>query len=435
MAQGILSPFSSKSLLTLIIACLLPISAIAEDDGDATSYVQNLINQSSVVDLKGQTFEVATINLHSNLVLKNGHLISKSDVVLNADHLKNVRIENVEIDGSRTSRVGIYLNYVESAKISKCKIHNIYSSVSGAYAIQLKRCTASTITESEVFDVESVPNGKGGDVPGSSRGILIQACSNVKVEGNHVYRIISSEDGDGIHCINETSSENDHITIRNNRVEDCSRRFIKIQARGVKILNNVLRSESEKYVEKCGIAVFASDCEIKNNTINSHTPMPIRIGESGQKVSNVIIANNTIHYKGGTFRGAINMYTDVSGVVVKNNDITIAGASAHAFYLEDNLRDIQLKRNHVNGGKGLLYIRQENAGDNLANIKVSSNTISADQYLMQVVATQKASKVDEITVKSNKVSLHNSQGDSQGVILKGIKSTSVKARSNRINKK
>lgn len=432
MVQGISSPFSSKSLLTLIIACLLPISAIAEDDGDATSYVQNLINQSSVVDLQGQTFEVATLNLHSNLVLKNGHLISKSDVVLNADHLKNVRIENVEIDGSRTSRVGIYLNYVESAIISKCKIHNIYSSVSGAYAVQLKRCTSGTITGCEIFDVDAVPNGKVGDVPGTSRGILVQACSNVEVEGNHVYGIISSEDGDGIHCINETSSENSHITIKNNRVEDCSRRFIKIQARGVKILNNVLKSDSDKYITKCGIAVYASDCEIKNNTIDSHTPMPIRIGESGQKVSTVSISKNTIVHNGGSFRGAINMYTDVSGVIVKNNNITICDNSAHAFYMEDNLQDIQIKRNHVNGGKGLIYIRQENAGDCLVNVKVSSNTISTEQYLMQVVATQEASKVEGVAVSGNKVTLGNSKGDSQGVILKGIKSEVVRAKSNRI---
>lgn len=432
MVQGISSPFSSKGLLTLIFACLFPLSVFARDDGDATNYVQNLINQYSVVDLKGQTYNVTTINLHSNLVLKNGCLISKSDVVLNADHQKNIRIENVEIDGSRQSRVAIYMNYVTSAKIVGCKIHNLYSATGGTYAVQLKRYSSSTISKSEIFDVEAVPNGKGGDGPGSSRGIVLQACSNVKVEGNHVYRIISSEDGDGIHCINETSSENSHITIKNNRVEDCSRRFIKIQARGVKILNNVLKSDSDKYITKCGIAVFASDCEIKNNTIDSHTPMPIRIGESGQKVSNVLIPKNTIVHNGGTFRGAINMYTDVSEVIVKNNNITLSDNSAHAFYMEDNLRDIQLKRNHVNGGKGLIYIRQENAGDNLLNVKVSSNTISTEQYLMQVVATQEASKVEGVTVNGNKATLRNSKGDSQGVILKGIKSEAVRAKSNMI---
>ena len=139
-----------------------------------------------------QTYNVTTINLHSNLVLKNGCLISKSDVVLNADHQKNIRIENVEIDGSRQSRVAIYMNYVTSAKIVGCKIHNLYSATGGTYAVQLKRCSSSTISKSEIFDVEAVPNGKGGDEPGSSRGIVLQACSNVKVEWNHVYRIISS---------------------------------------------------------------------------------------------------------------------------------------------------------------------------------------------------------------------------------------------------
>ena len=192
MVQGISSPFSSKGLLTLIFACLFPLSVFARDDGDATNYVQNLINQYSVVDLKGQTYNVTTINLHSNLVLKNGCLISKSDVVLNADNQKNIRIENVEIDGSRQSRVAIYMNYVTSAKIVGCKIHNLYSATGGTYAVQLKRCSSSTISKSEIFDVEAVPNGKGGDEPGSSRGIVLQACSNVKVEWNHVYRIISS---------------------------------------------------------------------------------------------------------------------------------------------------------------------------------------------------------------------------------------------------
>lgn len=380
-----------------------------------TELLQNCFSSCDVVDLDGEDYHTSKLIIRSGLSIVNGALhFNNLDYCLYGVGVNGFSLSNVVIDGGGSSGCAVFISDSRDVIIDRVSISDIYSKTSSAAGIYLRRCRNSTIQECQISDVVSVPNGMVGDSPGASRAIIIQHCFNSTISRNEINHIISSEDGDGIHIINEADDLLGNILIINNTIKNCSRRHIKVQAKGVFIQSNQLLTDEDGYHLDYTVSIFSSNCSIENNTFNAASSVPIQIG-SGLKtlVTDISICNNTILDTGRGSQGSVTVGSLISRLTVNGNRLTLLDGNECGVYIRSSCQNIIIRDNILEGGRGLIFIREDTPDCYVKSVEISGNEVKTTGYFFALTVPGEAVDVSKIDIIRNTVSVTSPtyQGD------------------------
>lgn len=380
-----------------------------------TELVQNCITVCSIIDLKGKVYNTGRLNLRPGICLCNGTLVSmNTDFCLYGVNVHGLELVNLTIDGKGKSACGVFVSDSKNVVVKNVRIIDFYSKDNSAAGIYYRRCNNSAIVNCRITNIVGEPNGRIGDAAGVSRAIILQHCFKMNVSGNMIDRIISSEDGDGIHVINEADNELGNIEIKNNTIKNCSRRLIKVQAPGVNIESNQFITDDNSFDLNYTISLFSSSCSVTNNLFRASSSVPIQIGGKGVEfVSNIVVSNNDILDTGKGNQGAVTAGSPVSFLKVIDNVITLEDTNECGVYLRRSCRNVQICRNNLSGGRGMVFIREDNSGARVEDIIISNNVAETSGYFFALAVSNEKEKVSKIEINNNEVELSNPtyQGD------------------------
>lgn len=372
-----------------------------------TELLQNCFSSSDIVDLCGEEYYSGQLFLRAGLSIVNGTLhFDNTDYCLYGIGVNGFSLTDVVISGGGSSGCAIFISDSRDIKIERVSISDLYSETDAAAGIYFRRCRNSFIHESEINNVVGVPNGKVGDSPGASRAIIIQHCFNTTIAGNKINHIVSSEDGDGIHVINEADNLLGNILIKGNTIKNCSRRHIKVQAKGVDIQSNQLLTEDLKYHLDYTVSLFSSNCSVENNVFNSASSVPVQIG-SGKKtvVTDILIQNNTIYDTGSGSQGAITVGAPINRLDVSGNRITLLHGNECGVYIRSSCENIKVRDNIIEGGRGLLFIREDSYDFIIKAVEISGNEVNTSGYFFAMSVPSEAVDVSRIDIRRNRVNV------------------------------
>ena len=385
-----------------------------------TELLQSCINSSKEVDLQGGAFKVNKLVLRPGVTIKNGKLeFENVDYCLYGVGVKGITINDITINGGGSSGCAIFISDSKNVSLENVGILQIYSEEDAAAGVYLRRCTNSKIIGCHINDVVAKPNGKVGDSKGASRAIILQHCFDVTVSQNEIGRIISSEDGDGIHIINEADDKTGNILICNNVLKDCSRRHIKVQAPGVHILGNQLLTDIDTYHLDYTITLFSSNCRIDGNTFKASSSVPIQIGGGGVGLlERIVVTNNTIIDSGNGNQGSVTITSPVKDIEISGNDITLLDDNECSVYVRNECKNLRVYNNKQDGGRGLVFIREQQRGTEIQGIDIADNIVKTSGYFFALSVISEDDPVSKITIKRNKVAVDNLtyQGDAVFVV-------------------
>ena len=388
----------------------------------ATEILQCCINSSEVVDLRGDCLRVGKVCLKAGLCMKNGELqFDNTDYCLYGVRVNGVCIQNVIVKGNNDSECGLFISDSENVKIENVLVSNIYSDNAAAVGIYLRRCLNASINNCQIKEVEAIPNGRVGDSPGASRAIVIQHCFNTRVVNSVIERILSAEDGDGIHIINEADSRLGSIEICNSIIKNCSRRLIKVQAPGVAIRSNQFLTDDEHFSLDYTLSLFSSNCLVDGNIFNASSPIPIQVGGKGAgTISEVVISNNTILDRGKSNQGAVTISSPINKFDVIYNAITLFDNSECGVYIRSACSDIRINNNVLEGGRGLVFIREQQSGTMIHEVEVSENQVITSGYFFALSVPNEDEPVSRIKIQRNIVSVNNLTYQSDAIFVSPI---------------
>lgn len=214
-----------------------------------------------------------------------------------------------EIDGNRKSRGGID-SAAGRIHINNVEAHGFRSFTGRADAIRLAGPDGGEVSGCEIYDVWSQGNDTPGDGTGPARGIMISHDAPLnapyRVVGNTVYDIWG-EEGDGIHMLLYGGTypfyDCANSVFARNRVYGCGRRCIKIQASGIKCLDNNLflnggnppASQAENPPIATINVIISSNVTVRNNIVRCSQSVPgISVDYSGYEgsCSGLVIGGN-----------------------------------------------------------------------------------------------------------------------------------------------
>lgn len=372
--------------------------AIGDGVNDDSDAIQRALNLGGTVLFPPGSFGISKtieVNLDETTVTGLGSrliALSPMDNMLSVTS-DRVNVTWIELDGQDMCQRGILITggspVVEHTHIHSIKGHTISAQgilVSGA------NVTGARIVGNRIAGIHGVPNGTIGDGPGAARGITFQSSSVYSgpssiVENNYIEQI-DGEEGDGIH-INFSNVGipygSSHIHVSGNKIRNCNRRAIKIQASNVSVLNNTYTTDFSagdiSNHKHCIDVINGENITITGNNLDARFNIyGIGVTSSeGNKMKGAVIYGNTIttefntgsssgwdeiqggilvsRYEGVNLSGnlitggtyAINL-NGVSNSIISNN-IIFGGISGNAPY--GIIDDINSKNNTYRNNTGI----------------------------------------------------------------------------------
>jgi hypothetical protein len=248
------------------------------------------------------------------------------------------------LDCLGNNNIGIFVHVAASdCQVTGCRITDLYSpaftgEVNGV-RVTLDGLTGGAVVSGNYFsNLQSVGDDIGANGIGMSRAVTVEADSNldnpVVISDNTIHRIIG-EEGDAIVVISSNGAGTYYklnLVIQNNTVLDFTRRGIKIQCSGARILGNTLRN------------TWASD--------PGNTQGAIDLVQGG---AHYVVGNIIDNCKFMAQIKAIEDVVTISDIVIASNIITGIGAET---------------------SNALVYLKTNNGTD----VTVASNTILCPNY-------------------------------------------------------
>lgn len=182
----------------------------------------------------------------------------------------------------------------------------------------------ATVSRNRILGVNSVGDGSAGNADGMARGIAVGADANqtdaVVITGNYIRSVIG-EEGDCITCVNSDGAGTYFtmpLFITNNTIVTWTRRAIKIQCNGSRVLNNSLRNTYSSSAEvpniQHAIAFIqgTNHSAVGNHLVNCKFAGQINVNADTETVDDIIIKNNLIEGIGSETTNTI-LFFDLNG--------------------------------------------------------------------------------------------------------------------------
>lgn len=289
----------------------------------------------------------------------------------------NCRVENIEVDCNNTAAFGIWANVSGNITIWSCYCHHTetayYLGDMSAAGIGIE---ASESAEVALCTVGNVNRSSGVAGTHGSAGILVYAKKTAYVHNNVVSGVKSTTgyaDCDGIYIsqVND-GADNTEAIIENNRIVDCTGRFVKSQALYTVVRNNFCFLTydfipNDRYFN-C-VSIQRGSFEIVNNYFNVRSSVQRTYSRMfSLEIYNTIPRSGII--KGNTLEG---VKTGITNQWIRSYltvVCTVAGARI----------DIEMSENNFRAYTETLFELSTNY-DVAGNVKVHHNTIHITQVL------------------------------------------------------
>lgn len=272
--------------------------------GNGNIYVNSLpSNVSSAIKVQSDDVKISGIKIDCNSNACIGlHIICTRNVTV-----KDVTVANTQTTyyGTNSGSVGIFVESSSKCEISQCYIHDL-NRTSGTVNVH------------------------------STAGIVVYARNNIYVHDNLIERIrsnISYYDCDGIYVTYIESTDITTAIIENNKLFDCTGRFIKSQCTYTVVRNNYgeLVTEfvpNDRYFN-C-VSIQRGSFEIVNNYFNLHNNVhrgytrciSLEIYDTKPRTG-IIIGNTILAKTGGSYPETMRCYLNITSTDAANNSVDI----------------------------------------------------------------------------------------------------------------
>lgn len=376
---------------------------------------------------------------------ENKNIYTKGCVTLRAteeerfiiETFSSIKINNLHLNGyieeGKYAGGGLLVrgSTTGTVEISKCTFSNVVgkdlskgdgnliSLNSGDYFIDIKDC---------IFDSHASDLGEGISYRFSSRAIYISSINGGVID-NCVFFNDGKIDGeylsgvrrDDIESITVNSGYYDDdkedryfkdclLTISNCKSLDAQTRAFKIQASGVKIINNsVLQKYQENVSGKLAcISIIGSGNIVANNTLESEAYTCINVnGRDNIITSNILSVNKDNLYSVGSNSSCIHLYTSIAGTSgreVPNIKTTITNNTMFAERAISILTTEQLviSNNNILGQIAIVGSGEKH-GISILNNVVDIPNIYSNRNGIEIRLTPDSKNTSNIIIKNNNI--------------------------------
>lgn len=323
------------------------------------------IEANDIVDFEGNVFGITqTVVINKSITIRNLSLVNKAEnleVMLlirpDPNKLSYFCAEEISLDGNFKSSIGLDIFYVTNAIVKDCLLHNFFDTNGlGAIGINATRVDDLCINKCDICNIVGVPNGIVGDSAGASRAISIANCNKVSISDCYIRDVVSDEDGDAIHLINNDFMINDPAEviyskmINNCKIMSISRSCIKVQSKGVIIKKNTLLNDELREGQQM-IRVYASNCRVINNTIKFKFPFAVWLGQTKEQcIANCRVERNKFITPGYAYQAPICSLCNLHNIKIRGNkiDITNHESTYYGIYLRGSMTECVVSNNRIN---------------------------------------------------------------------------------------
>ncbi|MDR6552315.1 stalk domain-containing protein [Paenibacillus qinlingensis] len=268
-----------------------------------------IIGEGSSTGLKAKS----NVEFGTSLLTISGNDVAMSYLSLDG----NQRVINILLVDSNSSNIMVDNCVIANASQSNNPSRDDYNEVVSGITI-FGNTNTITIDHSEIKNIKAIHENQGSLV---ARGIYLtenksgwleKAAKNISIVNNYIHDIGPADDGDGIFYedpnLEKNIIEDTNSTISNNRFENCAKRAIKINARGVRIIGNLIVNNymNNNYYEGknknslapdmyAGISIYADNNIVSENILQGKGSFYAGIEITAERmVSHVIVSNNKI---------------------------------------------------------------------------------------------------------------------------------------------
>ena len=402
---------------------------------DATNLLQDIVNSCKDVDLRYNSFnirKVITIEGYGDeFRIRNGNINALEDfeiyvgeevvpvgMMLYLHNISSGAIENVKLNGNRNAQRGFYIYQCKNFVIDKCDISGFDGKDNAAsWGVRCLSCSDIKLTNSHISDIFSLPVGVVGHSLGSAKGVLFGNTYNSCIINNVIENVQSTKDGDALHInavpfINGAAEPSRldlyrdvNVIISNNVIKgnDNSKRCIKIQANGVKIVDNYIQKLFENGTNT--ISIYASNIQFSNNTIDSRELYAIGLGASYlDMIHDVVISNNIINHRPQSdWRSCIYMVeSPMKNIVIDSNVVYISNKLNYFCDLRMGVDSFVVSNNKVIGGCYCFCINIRKDGVEITDLQLKANYYEGDKGFLAVIEKSRSkASYKSISVSDN----------------------------------
>lgn len=386
---------------------------------DATTLLQDIVSSCTKIDLGNNTFNISkvisvegnreeffisngVINALEGFDINEGEGLVPKGTMLYVYGINSGSIKNIKFNGNRNAQRGIFCYYCNNLIIDNCEVHSFDGKDKApSWGVRCQSCNNIKLINSHIYDVFALPVGVVGRLVGSSKGVVFEHTYNSCINNNIIENVQSTKDGDALQIIaipsvngepmptREDLYKNVNVTVSNNiiKANDNSKRCIKIQAFGVKVLDNYIQKLYANTTNT--VSIYGSNITFSNNRIDSWEYYTIGLGTSALSLHDVVINNNIIYHNtesdwcsciyilGSSLQdclidsntiyisNSLNYFCDlregVNSFVVSNNKV-IGGRQCFRIYItkdDAEIKNLQLIGNYYEGDNGFLIIREK----------------------------------------------------------------------------
>ena len=261
-----------------------------------------------------------------------------------------------------------------------------------SWGVRCQSCNNIKLINSHIYDVFASPVGIVGRLLGSSKGVVFEHTYNSLINNNTIENVQSTKDGDAVQIIDipsvngepmptrEDLYKNVNVIVSNNLIKanDNSKRCIKIQAFGVKIVDNDIQ---KLYVNTTNVvSIYGSNVNVSNNRIDSREFYTIGLGTSALNLHDVVINNNIIYHNSESdWCSCIYILgSSMKDCVIDSNTVYISNNNNYFCDLREGVNSFVVSNNKIIGGRQCfrIYVTKDNAG--IKNLKLLGNYYEGD---------------------------------------------------------
>ena len=323
------------------------------------------------VDFEGQFIELdrlITLNNLEKISIKNLNFkIRKPSGYFQILNCERITLENINFDGSSCTQTRYALKITNSKNISivDSKFQNFRLEVNTFEALVINNSANTLINNCEFRKIETKKVTRGVKFSDKSN---LEPSLNSKIKFCRFENISPKQDADAIYIEMLDNSKRINLTIDSNYFRNVAKRFIKINASGVSIKNNI----GDNYLDipmYSFISFFGNHIEIQKNVFTSYNGNAFYGVDAGSlnidKQNSIIISNNDIRNlitNTNKKSAGIRFASDTHEITINSNYLKgFYNSITTSFKKKNKISDLIFKDNELNCEKGIeLFGASEN---------------------------------------------------------------------------